>query len=190
MYVHCTLYLILMLFSICCIWCYSLYLMLCVIKACRIPEDKATPANYAAGVGFMQGNSPPLHVQQLQGSSRDATDHRESDEKGKDEEIISSHWGTTIFWQPFVTVYFISWVPSQTIYVLSMSLRLKNWNYMKTAVIEKNQTNPYFVFYRFCWEGICFWHRCWGRTLCCCSQWGPKRLYHITVRNNLKRGGA
>ena len=63
--------------------------MLCVIKACRIPEDKATPANYAAGVGFMHGNSPPLHVQQLQGSSRDATDHRESANKGKDEEIIS-----------------------------------------------------------------------------------------------------
>ena len=38
-------------------------------------------------------------------------------------------------------VYFIYCVPSQTIYVhvMSMSLRLKNWNYMKTAVIEKTQ---------------------------------------------------
>ena len=33
-----------------------------------------------------------------------------------------------------MTVYFIYCVPSQTIYVhvLSMSLRLKNWNYMET----------------------------------------------------------
>ena len=93
--------------------------MLCVIQACRIPEDKITRAHchadegfdagegndegegFDVSEGFDSGKNTPLHVQQLQGSSRDATDHRESDDrdatdhresadKGKDEEIISS----------------------------------------------------------------------------------------------------
>ncbi|XP_078322539.1 uncharacterized protein LOC111104823 [Crassostrea virginica] len=51
------------------------------IQACRIPEDKATQANYAAGEGFMKGIIPPVHGHQSQGSSRDATDHRKSDDK-------------------------------------------------------------------------------------------------------------
>ena len=68
-----------------------LYLMLYFIfdGVYYIPEDNTSKVHCDVGAGFEPGLITPLHVQQLQGSSRDATDHRESANKGKDEEIIS-----------------------------------------------------------------------------------------------------
>ncbi|XP_022294676.2 uncharacterized protein LOC111104825 [Crassostrea virginica] len=71
------------------------------IQACRIPEDNATQAHYAAGVGFMQGIIQPLHEHQLQGSSRDATDHRESDDRDATDHRESADKDS--FWEDFVS---------------------------------------------------------------------------------------